>query len=61
MPPNQHIRFDDGQDRAPVEESRQLGRRETNRIGGATGLLLSFNLEPELFAQKQILCSECRR
>ena len=57
MPQNQRIRFDDGQDRAPVKESRQLSQRETNRIGGATGLLLSFNIEPELFAQKQILGS----
>ena len=60
MPQHQCIRSDDGQDRAPVEESRQLSQRETNRIGGATGLLLSFNIEPELFAQKQILGSQCR-
>jgi hypothetical protein len=61
MPTDQCVRLNDGQDRAPFEESRELSQCEANGIGGAMGLLFSFNIEPELFAQKQTLGSECRR
>jgi hypothetical protein len=57
MPTDQRVRLNDGQDRAPFEESRELSQCEANGIGSSTRLLLSLNVKPELFAQKQILGS----
>jgi hypothetical protein len=60
MPAHQCVGLHNRKDRAPVEKSRQLSQCETNGIRSATRLTFSLNIKPELFAQKQILGSECR-
>jgi hypothetical protein len=55
MPSNQCIGLDDGEGVPPVEETPELAKRKTNRVGQAPRLDLPFNVEAELFAEEQIL------
>jgi hypothetical protein len=55
VPTDQCVGFDHRQSASPVEETGQLSERKANGVRSALRLDLSFNVEPELFVEEEIL------
>jgi len=55
MPTNQCVGLDDHQRIAPIDETRKLGQRETNRVRCFPWFIFSLDVKGELLSQKQIL------
>jgi hypothetical protein len=58
MPPNEGLRFHNGQQMPPVYEPRQGDERDPCGVVGPTGLHLPFQLQRQLLAQEQIFGGE---
>src|SRR5262252_5989369 len=58
MPSNERRGLHDGEDPTPIDQSRQRYQRNPRRIVSSTGFHLPFDVQGQLFFQKQVLGSE---
>ena len=58
MPSNERRGPHDGEDPTPIDQSRQRYQRNPRRIVSPTGFHLPFDVQGQLFFQKQVLGSE---
>jgi hypothetical protein len=58
MPADQRRRLDEDRRVAPIEPVGEPGEDQPSRLRGTTRLDLTFLVEGQLFAQKEVLCRE---
>jgi hypothetical protein len=58
MPPNEGLRFHDGQQMPPVDERRQGDEGDTCGVIGPAGLHPPFQVQRQLLAQEQVFGGE---
>jgi hypothetical protein len=60
MPADQRRWLNEDQRLAPIEPAGEPGQGHSSRLRGTTWLDLTFLVEGQLFAQKEVLCREGR-
>jgi hypothetical protein len=60
MPPDEGLRLHNGEGLSPIEPAREPDEGEASAMRSASRLNVTFLVQGQLFAQKEVFCRECR-